>query len=352
MKHFLRLLPFTLILLLAGCGMENLSALDPRGPVAEMQLSLIQLALYIMIFVIVIVFSIFIFVLFRFREKPGDTHIPKQVHGNRALEFIWTTIPILLLLLLAIPNVMDTFTLADTGVPQEGVDEALLDEDEEVEDYLVVEATGHQFWWEFNYPDLDINAGQDMYIPTDTRIIVELEASDVIHSFWVPALAGKQDNVPGITNDLWFEAPEEGVYAGKCTEICGPSHWLMDFKVVAVDPDTFAVWADGMAEPDEELSEPSGEVAVEGREVFENNCIQCHAVGDEGSPTGPNFNNFGERTVIAGFLEYNDENLHDWIRDPESMKPGNEMPAFSEDQISEDEMDSLIEYVNDLKVLE
>ncbi|MFC4735484.1 cytochrome c oxidase subunit II [Bacillus daqingensis] len=352
MKHMLKLLPFSLILLLAGCGMENLSALDPRGPVAEMQLSLIQLSLYIMIFVIVIVFSIYAFVLIRFRERPGDTHIPKQVHGNRTLEFIWTTIPILLLLLLAIPNVMDTFTLADTGIPDEGVDEELLDEDEEVEDYVVIEAHGHQFWWEFIYPELGVNAGQDMYIPTDTRVIVELEASDVIHSFWVPALAGKQDNVPGITNDLWFEAPEEGIYMGKCTEICGPSHWLMDFKVVAVDPDTFDSWAETMAEPPEEQLEPEGEVAVEGRDIFVENCIACHAIGDEGGNTGPNFTNYSERTVVAGFLEYSDDNLHDWIRDPDSLKPGNEMPGFGEEAISDDEMDALIEYINTLSVLD
>lgn len=352
MKHLLRLLPFSFILLLAGCGMENLSALDPRGPVAEMQFDLIMLSTYVMIFVIVVVFTLFIFVLLKFREKPGDTHIPKQVHGNRALEFIWTAIPIVLLLFLAVPNVTTQFELSDTGLAEGGADQELLDEEEEVEDVVRIEAHAHQFWWEFIYPDLGINAGQDMYIPTDTRIAVELHSSDVIHSFWVPALAGKTDNIPGITNDLWLEAPEEGVYYGKCTELCGASHWLMDFKVLAVDPDTFDTWAENMAEPDEELSEPEGEVAVEGREVFENNCIQCHAVGDEGGPVGPNFTNFGERTVIAGFLDYNEENLVDWIRDPESLKPDNEMPAFDENTISDDEMDALVEYVNELKVLE
>ncbi|PRO64753.1 cytochrome c oxidase subunit II [Alkalicoccus urumqiensis] len=358
MKHLLRLLPFSLIALLAGCGVENLSALDPRGPVAEMQLNLIQLSLYVMIFVIVVVFSIYTFVLIKFRERPGDTHIPKQVHGNRALEFIWTTIPILLLLILAVPNIMDTFTLAET--PSMSATEADGEEGEgqegmvEGEDFITVQATAHQFWWEFEYPNLDINAGQDLYIPTDRRVEIVLEASDVVHSFWVPALGGKMDNVPGITNEMWLEAPEEGIYFGKCTELCGASHWLMDFKVVAVDGDTFDVWAANMAEPDEAVvsGEAAGEAAVEGREVFESNCISCHAVGDEGSPTGPNFTNFGERQVVAGFLEPTDENLHDWIRDPQSLKPDNEMPAFSEDQISDDEMDALIDYITELKVLE
>ncbi|CAM3961131.1 cytochrome c oxidase subunit II [Alkalicoccus chagannorensis] len=327
--------------------MENLSALDPRGPVAEMQFDLIMLSTYVMIFVMVVVFSIYIYVLLRFRERPGDTHIPEQVHGNRALEFIWTTIPILLLLILAIPNVMDTFTLADTSAPTEG--EGV---EEEEEDVLNVEVHAHQFWWEFIYPDHDINAGQEMYIPTDTRVNVELHASDVIHSFWVPALAGKMDNVPGIENEMWFEAPDEGVYFGKCTEICGASHWLMDFKVIAVDEGTFSVWAENMAEPDPEIVEGEGEVAAQGREVFEGNCINCHAVGDEGGAQGPNMTNYGEREVVAGFLDYTEENLYDWIRDPDALKPDNEMPGFDESAISDDEMDALIEYIGQQRVLD
>ncbi|WP_096435544.1 cytochrome c oxidase subunit II [Alteribacter populi] len=340
MKNLWRVLPFSFILLfLAGCGKQNLSALDPQGPVADMQYSLINLSLLIMIFVIVVVAAIYIFVLVRFREKPGDNHIPKQVEGNKNLEIIWTVIPVLLLLILAVPNVMDTFTLADT---------------EPEEDSIVVNVTGHQFWWEFEYPDLEISAGQDMYIPTDTKVIINLEASDVIHSFWVPALAGKQDNVPGIVNDMWFLAEEEGVYQGKCTELCGEGHWLMDFKVVAVDRDTFDTWAENMAEPSSELVEPTSAVATEGREVYEQNCLACHAVGGEGGNPqgGPDLTNFGERTVIAGYLDYNDENLEDWIRQPEELKPGNVMPAFDHDDINDDEMAALIEYLNTLKVLD
>ncbi|WP_026690035.1 cytochrome c oxidase subunit II [Alteribacter aurantiacus] len=340
MKNLWRVLPFSFILLfLAGCGKQNLTALDPRGPVAEMQHNLIGLSLLIMVFVIVVVAAIFIYVLVRFREKPGDNHIPEQVEGNKNLEIIWTAIPIVLLIILAIPNVMDTFTLADTEV---------------TDDTVVVNVTAHQYWWEFEYPDLEITTGQDLYIPTDTRIVFNLEASDVIHSFWIPALAGKQDTVPGITNDMWIEAPEEGVYLGKCAELCGEGHWLMDFKVIAVDPDTFDEWAQGMAEPDSELIEPTGEVAAEGREVFEQNCLACHAVGGEGGNPqgGPDLTNFGERENIAGFMDHNDENLEAWIRDPEAEKPGSGvgMPGF--DNLEDDEMDSLIDYLNSLKVLD
>ncbi|SDY77384.1 cytochrome c oxidase subunit 2 [Evansella caseinilytica] len=334
MKYLWRLLPLSFFLLLAGCGQQNLSALDPQGPVAEMQFSLIRLSLYIMIFVIVVVFAIYVFVLIRFRERPGDTHIPKQVHGNKVLEVVWTAIPIFLLLILAVPNVMETFTLADT---------------EPTEDSITVNVTAHAFWWEFEYPDYDIVAGQDMYIPTNTRVIINLESSDVIHSFWVPALAGKQDNVPGNVNDMWIEAPKEGVYLGKCTELCGPSHWLMDFKVIAVETDVFETWAANMAVPAEEKEQSESEVLVEGRTLYEQSCLQCHSISGQGG-FGPDLTNFGERTVVAGYLKYEDENIKDWIRDPQSLKPGNGMPAFPD--FTEDELDALTEYLKSLKVLE
>lgn len=336
MKQLGRLLPLSaLLLLLAGCGEVNLSALDPQGPVAEMQLSLIKLSLYIMIIVIVVVFVIFAIALIRFREKPGDTHIPKQVEGSKTLEIIWTTIPVILLLILAIPNVMDTFTLANV---------------EADENSITVNVTAHQFWWEFEYPDHDIVAGQDMYIPTNTKILVNLEASDVMHSFWVPALAGKQDNVPGITNEMWLEASHPGVYKGKCTELCGEGHWLMDFRVIAVERDVFDKWATNMIGPEQE---PASQLAETGREVFQASCIGCHAVGGVGgnpASGGPDLTNFGEREVIAGFLEFNEENLEKWLRYPAETKPGNKMPPFN--HLNEDDMKALIEYMKGLKVLD
>ncbi|MBB5172212.1 cytochrome c oxidase subunit II [Texcoconibacillus texcoconensis] len=338
MRGVWRLLSFLAIMLfLAGCGQENLSALDPQGPVADMQFDLLMLSLLVMVFVVLVVVVIFIYVLIKYRERQGDTHIPKQVEGNHRLEIIWTTIPILLLLIIAVPNVVLTFDLADT-------------EPEEDQDVLEVTVTGHQFWWEFEYPEYDIEAGQDLYIPTDTRVVFQLEASDVIHSFWVPALAGKQDTVPGITNEMWLEAEDEGIYQGRCTEFCGESHWLMDFNVIAVDPDTFEAWADSMANPPQELTEPQSEVAAEGRAIYEESCLSCHATaGEGGNPQGgPDLTNFGERSNIAGFLEFNEDNLEEWIRDPQKLKPGNSMPGF--DHFDDDEMEALVEYMMGLKV--
>lgn len=336
MKGFWRrLLPLSLLLLLTGCGKEEISALNPQGPVAKKLFNLIGYSFGIMVFVIVVVVIIYVIVLIRFRERPGDTHIPEQVHGNKILEIVWTTIPIILVLLLAVPNVLATFELA---------------EKEESEDTLSIIVHARQYWWEFEYPEYGFSAGQDMYIPTNTRVNLTLKSHDVIHSFWVPSLAGKQDNVPGIENDMYIEAPKEGVYQGRCTELCGEGHWLMDFKVIAVDPDTFETWAANMAKAEEgEQFFTETEVTVEGREVFEQNCIQCHSVSGEGNRIGPNLTNFGEREVVAGFLEFNDENIEAFIRDPQGVKPGNKMQAFP--NLSDDEMDALIEYLKSLKVL-
>lgn len=340
-KHLLRLLPMTLILLvLSGCGVANLSTLDPKGPVAEMQLSLMTTSIYVMIFVILVVFAIFAYVLVKFRAKPGDEDkIPKQVAGNHTLEIIWTTIPILLLIIIAVPTVMQTFVLADTE-PKEG------------EEGLKVKVTAHQFWWEFEYPEHGVTVGQDLYIPTNTKIAIDLESNDVIHAFWVPALGGKQDNVPGITNTMWLEADEAGIYIGKCAELCGAYHALMDFKVIALDPADFDNWMANIAEAD---TEPETTVAMQGREVFEQSCIGCHAVGGVGgnpAAYGPDLVNFGDRQTIAGYLEFNKENLEAWIRNPEEYKQGakNPMPGF--DHLNDDDMDALVEYLMGLKVQE
>ena len=333
-KTALSFLPLSLIaLLLAGCGEENLTALDPKGPQAAWIYDNMMLSVYVMTFVSVVVFTIYFIILAKFRRKPTDTTYPKQVHGNTTLEIIWTAIPILLLAILAVPTITGSFMLADT--------------EPEGEHTVEIKVTGHQFWWQFDYNNEGFTAGQDVYIPVGEKVIFELHASDVIHAFWVPALGGKVDNVPGITNHMWLIADYPGVYKGKCAELCGPEHALMDFKVVALERDEYDAWVEGMkAAADAEITDP---VAQQGRDVFEaNGCIGCHAVSGTGTAAGPALTNFGERTVVAGYLEYTDENLEAWIRDPESLKQGNNMPAYP--QMSDEDMTALIAYLRSLNV--
>ncbi|GAF63937.1 cytochrome caa3 subunit II [Bacillus sp. TS-2] len=335
-----RFLPFSLLLLLlAGCGEENLTALDPKGPQAEWLLDNMLLSIYVMAFVTIVVFAIFFIILAKFRRKPGDDEIPKQVHGNTALEITWTVIPILLLVILAVPTITGTFMMADT------------EPDPEVgEDTVVIKVTGHQYWWQFDYENEGFTAGQEVYIPVGEKVLFELHSVDVLHSFWVPALGGKMDTVPGITNEMWLEASYADVYKGKCAELCGPSHALMDFKLIALERDDYDAWVEGMqAEP----AEPEDELVAAGQEVFESqSCIGCHAVGGEGMATGPTLTNFGDREVFAGYLDIEDEGaLAQWIKDPKSLKQGTLMPGY-EGQINDEDMEALIAYLKSLTVLD
>jgi len=317
-------------LVLAGCGKENLTALAPKGYGAEKSLDLIIITTLIMTGVLVVVVILTAIVIMRFRRtKKNEDYIPKQVEGSQKLETIWTVIPIILVIIMLVPTIMITFDLADES---------------EASDSLLIEVTGSQYWWHFEYPELEISTSQEVYIPTEEKVYLHIDSEDVIHSFWVPTISGKMDANPENTNVMYVEAYDEGVYWGKCAELCGPSHSLMDFKLIAVSPDDFDQWVADMQSVDPE-EEPQDAVAAEGQDLFEeNNCMSCHAIGSSPTAVGPNLTNFANRTVIAGYLEPTKENLVEWIQDPESLKPGNLMTGSYPD-VSDEEADAIAEYL-------
>ncbi|RXZ83524.1 cytochrome c oxidase subunit II [Paenibacillaceae bacterium] len=336
-----RLLPLLagMVLLLSACGREDMSTLNPQGPVAQQQLGLMKLSISIMVLVVVVVFAIAIYVLIRFRRRPGDKSIPVQVEGNHKLEVIWTVIPLVLLVILGVPTIQTVFGLAKDYSQDENA--------------LQIKVTSHQYWWQFEYPDHGLITAQELVIPTDTIISIEAKSSDVIHSFWVPALAGKIDTNPGgNVNRMYFEASKPGVYLGKCAELCGPSHALMDFKVKAVDKASFDRWVAAMKAPAVLPEDPA--VA----QKFADECLSCHAVGDRGGPAFPNLTGMGDREAVAGFLlntddpKYSNEgttydNLRRWIKDPQEVKPGNSMPTAD---LTDEEIDAIARYLADYKL--
>ncbi|RSL31114.1 cytochrome c oxidase subunit II [Salibacterium salarium] len=370
-----RFLPLSaMFFLLAGCGEDKLTALDPYGPQAEWILDNMILSLYVMALVIIVVFTLFFIAVIKFRKKEGDEEIPKQVEGSKTLELTWTIIPVFLLAILAVPTIAGTYDMAEEapeaagssgeeGESAEGEDgEESGGEVEEEDAAIVIDVTGHQFWWQFDYPE-GFSAGNEVYIPTGEKVWFNLTASDVIHSFWVPALGGKIDTIPGVENSMWLEANEPGVYKGKCAELCGPSHALMDFKVVAMEPDEYEAWAEEMSGGEGSSEEESEGGATEesqeedtqdstmsdGRQAFEDQgCIGCHAVEGQGTGQGPSLSNFADREKIANVIDVSDENLEAWIRDPESFKQGNNMPPFPD--MNDEDMDAIIDYLNSLSV--
>ncbi|PTX60724.1 cytochrome c oxidase subunit 2 [Melghirimyces profundicolus] len=321
--------------LLTGCGNHNMSALDPQGPVGKSELNLIYLSTGIMTFVVVVVTVIYIYVVWRYRERPGDEEkgIPEQVAGSKKLEVLWTVIPIMLLIVLAVPTIATTFSLKEKPDPA---------------DSLRINVTGYQYWWGFEYPEQKVTTANEVHIPTGKKVDLIMTAHDVIHAFWVPSLGGKQDLSPGKTDRLVLQADKPGIYEGKCAELCGASHSLMNFRVIAHEPKDFDQWISSQQNP---KSRPTVGRAEEGRRWVEQNCIGCHAVRGAGyrvlGRTGPELTAFGERTRIAGVLDNNRDNLKAWLKNPQDIKPGNRMPAF--DHLSEKDLDAIVNYLQELK---
>lgn len=325
----------TVMLVLSACGRENLTALVPKGYGAEVSMKLILLTTIVMTFVFVVVIVILLIVIIKFRKKKGEpVRNPVQVEGSKTLEAIWTIIPIILVAIMAVPTVVATFQLADTT-----------DQDA----HINIDVTGHQYWWHYDYINDEFSTSQDMYIPVNTKVYVNLLTSDVLHSFWVPSISGKLDVNPENVNTMFIEAYEEGVYFGKCAELCGPSHSLMDFKVVVVSEEEYEQWVNDMKGFNSEDLELDT-VAAEGRALFEEKgCLSCHATDSqnyvEGQiPIGPNLAQFADRSRVAGFLEPTKENVEKWIKDPESIKPGNKMTG-TYPELSDDEVEKIAEYL-------
>lgn len=343
---------FTLMaLVLSGCGEPYLSALRPAGEVAQSQYELMFLSTAIMVGVIAVVTVIFIYVVMKFRRK-NDNEIPKQVEGSHKLEVLWTVIPILLLLILAVPTVAATFKLADVS-PMDKKDA------EGKTDALVVNVRANLYWWEFEYPNEEIITSQELVVPTDEKVYFNLKASDVKHSFWIPSAGGKMDTNTDNINKFWLEFDSQGadeaggLFYGKCAELCGPSHALMDFKVKALSRAEFDQWVAAMQGVKEAVKAETA-TAQQGQEIFNNSCIGCHAVtpantAPEAARVGPNLTNFGERSRIAGVLDHTPENLKKWLEDPEAYKPANKMTG-KYPELSEDELNALAEYLMGLKV--
>jgi cytochrome c oxidase subunit 2 len=295
-----------------------------------------KISTWIMVFVILVVFVLFIIILLKFLErKDNKDYIPNQVEGNRKLEIIWTIIPILLVLILAVPTVYYTFKLSVT------------DPKEINESKYVVNVNARLFWWEFEYVNDGIITAQELVIPVGEKVYFQLKGQDIKHSFWIPSLGGKQDTNIERTNRMYLIADKAGVYNGYCAEFCGTSHALMQFTVKALPRHEYDEWITKMKRTKQLPTNLGGET------LFRARCSGCHSTDSlDGRPlkarTAPNLANFSERPYIGGILENNIENLKKWIINPELYKPGNKMTE-TYGNLNKDEINSIVEYMNTLK---
>ena len=348
------------------------STLEPAGEFARKPYDLFVPVFWVAAVIFVLVEGAIVLFVVKYRHRPGRDQIPPQLHGNTRLEIAWTILPALILAGVAVPTVTTIFDLAREPTPTT----------------MRVNVLGHQWWWEFDYPDEGIVTANELHIPTGRPVYVSLCAvgfsyseaqpvgtpsacqtgppetapptalgASVIHSFWPPELAGTQDVVPGQTNHLYLEADEPGTYEGQCKEFCGLSHAYMKFTVVAHPPEDYAAW---VAEQQAPAAEPTGD-AVAGRDVFLNSipggCVRCHAVdgltdaqGEPivGSADGPNLTHFASRECFAGCILRNDsdDDLRRWLEDPRAVKAGSWMPDYG---LSEQQIDDLIAYLRTLE---
>jgi cytochrome c oxidase subunit II len=336
-----------LVLLLGACASDApQDTLDPQGPIARSIDDLWNgvFLVAVVVFVVVEFGALALVVKFRRRKDDDDTALPAQTHGNTKLEILWTIVPAVML------AVVGFFTLR-----------TLFEVNERNDDDLTIQVTGQQWWWEYAYDtdgdgeftDEEVLTANDLVIPAGQNVNLDVQSNDVIHSYWIPALNGKKDAVPGRTHPLRLNADEPGTYVGQCTEYCGLSHGYMRQRVVALEPAEFDEWL-GNQQDDAEM--PSEEEAAAGAELFTTQCSGCHLAkgvndtefeeagdGEELLVSGnaPDLTHFATRGTFAGAIfdlwvdqdgddiveadeigvELNTGALEAWLRDPPAEKP-------------------------------
>jgi cytochrome c oxidase subunit 2 len=366
---------------------------QPAGENARKIDNLQRYPFYIAGAVLAIVSLAVLYCVFRFKDR-GQA-IPKQTHGKPALEIALTILPAFILIGIGIPTVSTLFDLAKTSDTE-----------------CVINVTGQQWWWEYDYPVQDgcggitepiVTSGQIVF-PAGEKVLLRITSRDVIHSFWIPKLNGKRDAVPGRVHTLRMEADQPGLYAGQCTEFCGLSHAYMRMEAIALDTAGFETWK---ANQLEDYASPTDEAALAGEAVFQANCSRCHqingAVDGDGAPiisrpdlyvysgAAPNLTNLMTRNTFAGASfdlltpECRDRvwnatpedftalylqgvtpecldavQLREWLRNAPGKKPMYAQPDKLEPtdgktrgmpnlNLSEDQIDSIIAYLSERK---
>jgi len=342
----LAVLPVALLAMLAsGCAGEFPQT--TFRPVTEFGAAIdhvFRISFWWTMVILAIVAIVLTYVLIRFRARPGVE--PRKIYGNNLAEILWTAGPAIIVVTILVPTVRTIFFTYR----------------EAPEDALVVEAVGHQWWWEFRYPELGIRTANQVHLPVGRPVEIHLSSADVIHNFWVPRIGGKRYNYPAVAlpegapeprnhNRIVFTIEEEGEYHGQCAEFCGVSHALMRMLVVAQPEDEFEAWAQSMREPTNTVPEP-GTFEEKGYNAFiAGGCMACHTISGTMATfgmEGPDLTAVGARWKIgAGAAENTPEDLARWIQNSESFKPGSKMQAFPE--ITGEDLEALVAYLQSLK---
>ncbi len=312
---------------------------SPLATPAESEKNIALLVLAITGVIFVGVAGLIAYTVWRFREPKHEPHHeePPQVYGSNQIEVAWTVLPILIVFVLIGVSARVIAAVENASPPPAA---------------LKVTLIGHQWWWEVLYPDYGIVTANEIHVPATSdhqnATYLQLQSADVIHSFWVPQLAGKTDLIPNRTNFMWIDPREPGIYLGNCAEYCGTQHANMLLRVVGEDPKAFKEWTIQQQKRADE--NPS---ASEGRDVFNSlACVNCHNISglgkaSSGSKFGPDLTHLMSRqTLGAGVIKNTPQNLRAWVNDPQVIKPGCLMPSM---RLTPDELNKVIDYLESLK---
>ena len=286
--------------------------------------------------VFIVVFSLLAYSVVRFRDRhDDDLSEPPQIYGSNQVELAWTVIPVLIVIALFLAAAHVIASIQNVTRPPGSIE---------------VVVTGHQYWWEYRYPDSGVVTANELHVPLSdpahpTPTFLTLLSADTDHSFWVPRLAGKTDLIPNHPNRLWIDPHEAGLFLGQCAQYCGRQHAKMLLRVYVQPREEFDRWVREQKRSANDSAAPSG-----GRRVFESTaCVNCHTVA--GTPAngsfGPDLTHLMSRdTIAAGAALNTPENLRLWVRNPDSIKPGSKMPAMG---LSDQDVNAVASYLETLR---
>lgn len=334
----------TAVVLLASCGgtgpHNRQNALHPAGPAAHKIINLMTPFFWVAVVVGTGVLVATVFVAVRFRERPGDDRGPVQTHGNTVLEVSWTIVPFLILAVMAVPTVATIFDLAK--IPKGP-------------DVIHVDVAARQWFWQYEYTDKGTGfyTANEMHIPVGKPVLLTMTSNNVIHSFWVPELAGKRDVVPGHPNTLTIEAGRPGTFLGQCAEYCGLSHANMRLRVIAESQSDYDAWVARQQAPLSDAKVAQFTKDISGKW----GCASCHSVTNRSSgknkvgvTIGPNLTHVGDREAFAGDIyPMTLDELTKWIYDAPGRKPAGPlvgwMPNFSSKGMTQSDAQQIAKFL-------
>lgn len=306
-----------------------LRVFEPDSPQARAIFHLGIITSIILALIFSVVAGIIVYALMRFRWREGEPD-PSQLAGSKKAEVIWTAIPCVIVVVL-FALTAHTMSISDPPPAPEP-------------DLVVI---GHQWWWEARYPKSGVVVANEIHIPVGKALSIRLDATDVLHEFWVPELARKMTTVPGHPNHIWIEADQARTYLGVCSEFCGTEHAWMRFLLISESPEEFDAWEKAQLQP---APKPANDVAARGLALFlASSCVNCHAINGTAAKAqfAPDLTHFASRKQLgAGIADNTPENLRRWLANPDHVKRGVKMPDF---KFTDEQVTAMAAYLETLK---